>query len=85
MEKDNSGKSEKYVKHIEGVEGFVPYKGPLAEVVEIFVAGIRSGYSYCGALNTEKLWKKAKFVQVTASGVRENGHHDIISLLPQSS
>jgi IMP dehydrogenase len=85
FEKDNTGKSEEYIKHIEGVEGFVPYKGSLSELVEVFIAGIRSGYSYCGAVNTKKLWGKAKFVQVTASGVRENGHHDIISSLPQSS
>ncbi|HPT65684.1 MAG TPA: guanosine monophosphate reductase [Candidatus Woesebacteria bacterium] len=82
LEKDGSGKNEKYIKHVEGVEGFVPYKGPLSDVIEKFIAGIKSGYSYCGALNTEKLWKKAKFIQVTASGVRENNFHDIIFLPP---
>lgn len=84
FEKDNSGKSEQYVKHVEGVEGFVPYKGSLSEVVERFIAGIKSGYSYCGVFNTKKLWKKAKFIQVTALGARENNFHDIISLPPQS-
>ncbi len=82
--KNNSDKNGQYLNHIEGVEGFVPYKGPLLALVEKFIAGIRSGYSYCGATNTQELWKKAKFIQVTAAGLRENNFHDIISSLPSS-
>ena len=82
--KNNSDKNNQYLNHIEGVEGFVPYKGPLSALVEKFIAGIRSGYSYCGAINTQQLWKKAKFIQVTTAGLREDNFHDIISLLPQS-
>jgi len=80
VEKDNTGKSEQYIKHVEGVEGFVPFKGPVSDLVERFVAGIKSGYSYCGSFNTRQLWKKAKFIQVTPTSLRESNSHDIISL-----
>ncbi|MDD4937593.1 MAG: guanosine monophosphate reductase [Candidatus Shapirobacteria bacterium] len=80
FKKDNTGKSDQYVKHIEGIEGFVPFKGPVSELIECFIAGIKSGYSYCGSLNTQELWKKAKFIQVTPASLRESNSHDIISL-----
>lgn len=80
FEKDNTGKSDKYVKHIEGIEGFVPFKGPVSDLIELFIAGMRSGYSYCGSLNTQELWKKAKFIRVTPISLRESNPHDIISL-----
>jgi IMP dehydrogenase len=70
--------SHNYSKQVEGVESLVPFKGPVAEVIENLTSGIRSGLSYCGAANIETLWKKAKFIQVTASGVRESGAHDVI-------
>lgn len=63
--------------HIEGVEGLVPYRGPLADYLKIATAGIRSGLSYCGAQNIPELWKKAKFIQITAAGMRESGAHDV--------
>lgn len=78
--KYNLDKTTQYIKHIEGVEGFVPYKGPVKELLEKLVAGIRSGYSYCGAKNTEDLWQKARFVRVTPIGLRENGAHDILQI-----
>lgn len=80
LEKDSVGKSDLYVKHIEGVEGFVPYKGPVSGLLDIFVAGIKSGYSYCGAPSTQKLWQKAKFIQVTSASLQESNSHDIIFL-----
>lgn len=80
VEKDNTGKSDQYVKHVEGVEGFVPFKGPVSDLIECFVAGIKSGYSYCGAINTHKLWRRAKFIQVTPTSLRESNSHDIIFL-----
>lgn len=67
-----------YSKQIEGVESIVPYKGPVAKVVENLTAGIRSGLSYSGAKNISELWKKARFIQVTSVGLKENGVHDVI-------
>lgn len=67
-----------YVHHIEGVEGYVPYKGPVANVVEGLVAGIRSGFSYCGAQNLNELQTNAKFVRVTPAVQKENNFHDIL-------
>lgn len=80
LKKTPEGKSKFYTKHIEGVEGLKEYKGPVKEVVELLTAGIRSGFSYCGAKNIEELWEKAKFVKITTGGIRENGAHDIIKI-----
>jgi IMP dehydrogenase len=78
VRKDSSDKNENYVKQIEGVEGYVIYKGSLKNVVEGLLAGVRSGLSYAGAKNIPELWKKAQFIRITQSGIRENGAHDII-------
>lgn len=67
-----------YTKHIEGVESLVPYKGPLKDSIERWLANIRSGFSYAGAINIKELWKRAKFIRVTPNGVRESGAHDVI-------
>ena len=67
-----------YTKHIEGVESLVKYKGPLSSSVEKWVAGIKSGYSYAGAVDINSLWKKAQFIRVSPMGARENGVHDVI-------
>lgn len=68
-----------YLKHVEGVKAYVPYKGPVENVVTKMEAGIRSGLSYCGARNITELWKKAKFMRITPQGVRESGAHDVIN------
>ena len=60
----------------EGIVGRVPYKGTLAEVIYQFVGGLRASMGYCGAKNIEAL-QKAKFVRITASGIRESHPHDI--------
>ncbi len=60
----------------EGIVGRVPYKGSLAEVVYQFVGGLRASMGYCGAKNIEGL-QQAKFVRITASGIRESHPHDI--------
>lgn len=62
----------------EGVEGRVPYRGPLADTVFQLVGGLRSGMGYCGARDIEAFRKKAKFVKVTAAGIRESHPHDMI-------
>jgi IMP dehydrogenase len=67
-----------YIKHIEGVESLVPYKGPVADIISGMEANIRSGLSYNGALNIEKLWQNAQFIRVTPQGIKENGAHDVV-------
>ena len=62
----------------EGVEGRVPYKGPLSQSVHQLTGGIRSGMGYCGCKNLSELRKKAKFVQITNAGLRESHVHDVI-------
>ena len=61
----------------EGVEGRVPYKGPLADVVFQLMGGLRSGMGYIGAKDLQALRKKAEFVRITAGGLRESHAHDV--------
>ena len=70
--------SKNYLKHIEGVKSLVPYKGPVAKIIEIMEANLKSGFSYCGAINIHDLWEKAKFIRITSQGIRESGVHDVI-------
>jgi len=60
----------------EGIVGRVPYKGTLAEVIYQYIGGLRAGMHYCGAETIEDL-QKAKFVRITAAGMRESHPHDI--------
>ncbi len=60
----------------EGISGRVPYKGNLTEVMYQLVGGLRAGMGYCGAKTISDL-QKAKFVRITASGIRESHPHDI--------
>ncbi len=60
----------------EGIVGRVPYKGTLSEVIYQFVGGLRASMGYCGAKDIETL-QQAKFVRITASGIRESHPHDI--------
>jgi len=62
----------------EGVEGRVPYRGPLGEVSYQLMGGLRAGMGYVGAANLEELQDKAKFVKITGAGLRENHPHDIL-------
>lgn len=61
----------------EGVEGRVPYKGSASGVIHQLVGGLKSGMGYLGASHVEDLQKKAKFVQITAQGLRESHVHDV--------
>jgi IMP dehydrogenase len=61
----------------EGVEGRVPYKGPLADVVFQLMGGLRSGMGYVGARNLSELREKAEFVRITPGGLRESHTHDV--------
>ncbi|MDB4901569.1 MAG: Inosine-5-monophosphate dehydrogenase [Mucilaginibacter sp.] len=60
----------------EGIVGRVPYKGTLAEVIYQYIGGLRAGMHYCGAATIENL-QNAKFVRITAAGMRESHPHDI--------
>lgn len=68
-------KLEKFVP--EGIEGRVPYRGRLSDVVYQLVGGLRSGMGYVGASNLEELRQKAKFVKITWAGYRESHVHDV--------
>ncbi|HTM55089.1 MAG TPA: IMP dehydrogenase [Pirellulales bacterium] len=61
----------------EGVEGRVPFKGPLSSFVYQLVGGLRAGMGYCGTHNIEELRTKTRFIQISAAGVRESHPHDI--------
>jgi len=61
----------------EGVEGRVPFKGPLSTFIYQLVGGLRAGMGYCGAKDIEHLREHARFIQVTAASVRESHPHDI--------
>ncbi|MBV9183621.1 MAG: IMP dehydrogenase, partial [Acidobacteria bacterium] len=62
----------------EGIEGRVPYKGPLSDLVYQLVGGLRSGMGYCGCANIPELQERAKFLRVTVAGLRESHVHDVI-------
>jgi IMP dehydrogenase len=62
----------------EGVEGRVPYKGPLSDVIFQLMGGLKSGMGYLGASNIQELRERANFVRITAGGLRESHVHDIV-------
>ncbi|MHA7967604.1 IMP dehydrogenase [Paenibacillus sp. CAU 1782] len=61
----------------EGIEGRVPYKGPLADAVHQLLGGLRSGMGYCGANNLDELRNDTQFVRITGAGLRESHPHDV--------
>ncbi|CAI1492995.1 Inosine-5'-monophosphate dehydrogenase [Thermococcus nautili] len=69
-------KTRKFVP--EGVEGVVPYKGSVSDVLYQLVGGLRSGMGYVGARNIEELKEKGEFVIITQAGVKESHPHDIL-------
>jgi IMP dehydrogenase len=62
----------------EGIEGQVPYKGPLSGLVEQLVGGLRSGMGYCGAATLTELQERSKFIRISQAGLRESHVHDVI-------
>ena len=73
---DPSAPTRKFVP--EGIEGRVPYKGPMADVVYQLVGGLRSGMGYCGCADIEALRSRAHYVRITAGGLRESHPHDVV-------
>ncbi len=69
------GEQKKFVP--EGVEGRVPYKGPLADTVFQLLGGLRSGMGYTGCATIQELHDKAQFVRITGAGLKESHPHDI--------
>jgi len=61
----------------EGIEGQVPYRGPLKDTVHQLMGGLRASMHYTGAVSIPDLQKKAKFVRITSSGLRESHPHDV--------
>ena len=61
----------------EGIEGRVPFKGPLADTVFQLMGGLRSGMGYCGAPDIETLKRESRFVRITAAGLKESHPHDV--------
>jgi IMP dehydrogenase len=61
----------------EGIEGRVPYKGPVADVLYQMVGGLRSGMGYCGVSSIEQLQCDVEMVQITSAGLRESHPHDV--------
>lgn len=61
----------------EGVEGRVPYKGPVSDTIFQLIGGLKSGMGYCGAPNVKTMKEKAVFVKITGAGLRESHPHDI--------
>jgi len=81
----SQGSSDRYFQDVEddikkfvpeGIEGRVPYKGALSEIVYQYVGGLRAGMGYCGAKNIDAL-QKASFIQITAAGMKESHAHDV--------
>ncbi|MEY3248565.1 MAG: hypothetical protein RL742_608, partial [Bacteroidota bacterium] len=61
----------------EGIEGRVPYKGSIAEVMHQYVGGLRAGMGYCGAATVADLQEKAQFVRITSAGMVESHPHNV--------
>jgi IMP dehydrogenase len=61
----------------EGIEGRVPYRGRIADVVHQMVGGLRSSMGYCGSESIKVFWDKAEFVEITAAGLKESHVHDV--------
>ena len=82
----SQGSSDRYFQDVEddikkfvpeGIEGRVPYKGPLASMVTQLVGGLRSGMGYCGVRTIEDLQQKTRFMKITDASLRESHVHDV--------
>ena len=62
----------------EGIEGQVPYRGPLSTTIFQMVGGVRAGMGYVGAKTLEEMVEKAEFIQITSASLKESHPHDIM-------
>ena len=72
---DNVANADKYVP--EGIEGRVPYKGPISQIIHQLVGGLRSSMGYLGCATIAEMHEKARFVEITAAGMSESHVHDV--------
>jgi len=72
---DSENNADKLVP--EGVEGRVPYKGPVVAVIHQLMGGVRASMGYLGSSTIDELHQKAEFVEITSAGVRESHVHDV--------
>ena len=72
---DKQDSADKYVP--EGIEGRVPYKGPIVNIIHQLVGGLRSSMGYLGCANIAEMHEKAEFVEITAAGMSESHVHDV--------
>jgi len=72
---EGEGAAEKLVP--EGIEGRVPYKGTLVNVIHQLMGGLRAAMGYCGCPTIDELGKRAEFVEITSAGIRESHVHDV--------
>jgi IMP dehydrogenase len=75
QDSEGEGAAEKLVP--EGIEGRVPYKGSLANVIQQLMGGLRAAMGYCGCPTIRDLSTRAEFVEITSAGVRESHVHDV--------
>lgn len=61
----------------EGIEGMVPYRGKIADVVHQLIGGLRASMGYLGAKDIPTLWERAEFVEITSAGLKESHVHDV--------
>jgi len=61
----------------EGIEGRVPYRGKIEDVIHQMIGGLRSSMGYCGSESIKAFWEKAEFVEITSAGLRESHVHDV--------
>ncbi|MGM0533764.1 MAG: IMP dehydrogenase [Campylobacterota bacterium] len=81
----NRGSSDRYFQEgtaadklvPEGIEGRVPYRGKMGDVVHQMMGGLRASMGYCGSKDIEMFWQKAEFVQITSAGLKESHVHDV--------
>jgi len=62
----------------EGIEGRVPYRGRIADVIHQLTGGLRSSMGYCGSKDIPTFWEKAEFVEITSAGLKESHVHDVM-------
>jgi IMP dehydrogenase len=72
---DSDANIEKLVP--EGIEGRVPYKGPVGAVIHQLMGGLRASMGYVGCSSIEIMREKAQFVEITSAGIRESHVHDV--------
>ncbi len=78
------GSADRYFQEVgsklvpEGIEGRVPYRGPLAQVIDQLVGGLRAGMGYCGTATIEALMRDGRFIRVTPAALREGHPHGVI-------